>query len=59
MIITYADCNYRWIYSESRDLSWEAFEKLGELKYYDRTPATEGGGGGREENFYHQQKNFK
>ena len=23
------------------DLSWEAFEKLGELKYYDRTPATE------------------
>ena len=23
------------------DLSWEAFEKLGELKYYDRTPANE------------------
>lgn len=23
------------------DLSWEAFEKLGELKYYDRTPVTQ------------------
>jgi glycerate dehydrogenase len=23
------------------DISWEAFEKLGELKYYDRTPANE------------------
>ena len=32
------------------DLSWEAFEKLGELKYYDRTSATEIAGRCREAN---------